>query len=45
MQLHRQKWSAKLEKEGKADDTLIIINKKPYTPREIIKKSYYGYKS
>ena len=38
MKFNRQDWLAKLEKEGKADETLIIINGKPFTPREIAKK-------
>jgi len=38
MEFSRQKWLAKLNKEGKADEILIIINGKSFTPREIAKK-------
>ena len=36
--MNRQEWLAKMEREGRADETILIINGKHFTPREIAKK-------
>ncbi len=36
--MNRKKWLSKMESEGRADETLIIINGKRFTPRKIAKK-------
>ena len=36
--MNRYEWLAKMEREGRADDTIIIINGKQFTPRDIAKK-------
>jgi len=33
--MNRQKWLAKMEREGRADDALVIINGIRFTPRQI----------
>jgi len=37
MKMNRTEWLAKMEKEGRADETFIIIHGKEFTPREIAK--------
>jgi len=35
--MNRQKWLAKMERDGRADETLVVINGKRFTTREIAK--------
>jgi hypothetical protein len=39
--MNRKKWLEKMERDGRADDTLIIINGRHYTPRDIAKKELF----
>ena len=39
--MRRQEWLAKMEREGRADKTLVIINGKHFTPREIAKNELF----
>ena len=36
--MNRQEWLAKMEREGRADETIIIIYGKHFTPRELVEK-------
>lgn len=35
MKMNRENWLSKMEKEGRSDETFIIINGKEFTPKEI----------
>ena len=39
--MNRKKWLDKKMKEGKADETFLIIRSKKYTPRDITKNELF----
>jgi len=44
MELTPEKWLEKFEKEGRADEVLLIIRGKEYTPRQIASMDYRFWK-
>jgi hypothetical protein len=44
MKLTPNKWLEQYEKNGKADDVLVIIRGKEYTPRQIASMDYLFWK-
>ena len=44
MELTPEKWLARFEIEGNADEVFLIINEKEYTPRQIASMDYVFWK-